>query len=176
MLTEQGALSVRWYKPDDYRQLCALHRECYPNERWEQSDFEHFLSKKNHRHNRIKVLVGESPRILGAALYTIVDTTHIDISHVAIFPEQQRRGFGTYLMRRLINSCSRQRRGVVFKMDVRESNVIGQCFLRHLVFVLNPADILRGFYENPKEDCYPFRYENQAASEKVSSNAKNERN
>lgn len=140
MVTDVGALEVRWVDPDrhpaDLPQLVWLFRDAYPDQNWAQDDFLRFTRNRT-ANNVIKLLVGgpddQNPdRVYAANLYS-VEPNLVRCRRAAVDPDFRRRGLGTYLLSFLIGprSAVRRRR---FVAKVGEYDVAGQCFARSLGF------------------------------------------
>jgi ribosomal-protein-alanine N-acetyltransferase len=87
---------------------------------------------------------------------------HYDLLHLAVHPEWQRKGIGSSMVKYMTDKLMPGRRTYV-NIDVRESNLAAQLFLKKLGFQC--TNIVPGYYEDewvpgePQiEDAYQFVY------------------
>jgi ribosomal-protein-alanine N-acetyltransferase len=94
-------------------------------------------------------------RIVGYCVYALHRST-IDVYTFAVHPGFLRQQIGQQIIRKLKGKLSAQRRNrLVF--FVRESNLVGQCFLRSQGFLALLT--MQEFYQDSGEDAYVMEFE-----------------
>lgn len=111
---------LRWYKPEDLKQLVDLHRECFPNEDWSAKDFDRFVNNKSMRNNVVKVLVADK-KVYGSLLYTVAKDA-IMIRRVAVRADVRRQGLAAFMLNSLCGPRSPLKRKL-YHGRVRENNL-----------------------------------------------------
>lgn len=110
LLPDNRILGVRWYVDADLYAMVELHNDCLPHERWTLSDFIAFANKSGARTNVIKVLTA-GEEIVGTLLYSLVrNEDECQVRRVCIRRDMRRRGYGSYLVRKLIGVNSQTRK------------------------------------------------------------------
>lgn len=138
---------IRWMIRRDMPEVLAIESASfdYP---WREDEFLRVLGQRN----CIGMVAeeGKSERITGFMVYEL-HRDKIVMLDFAVHPELRRQGIGTQLMQKLCGKLCAQRRNRIV-IHVRESNLIGQCFLRECRFLA--TEVNRGHYRDSGEDCY----------------------
>lgn len=118
---------------------------------WKCEDFYEVLSQPNHQ----GIVAWKGNKIVGFAIYCLsIDMIHI--ANMAVHSDYLKQGVGTQLLIKL-NSKLKPKRRTTLEIDIRESNLHAQLFLRGRGF--KAICVCRNWYEEPrKEDCYKFQY------------------
>jgi ribosomal protein S18 acetylase RimI-like enzyme len=162
MQSRLGWLGVVWYDHLDPCRLAEIHARCFPDEHWAPEDFKRFANSTC-RTNVVRGLVDPGGLAWGTLLYTLTPRG-CRLRRLAVWPEEQRRGLGAYLLGTLVWPRG-PARGRLFTARVREADAAAQLLLRKLGFAFDPAA--------PREkaaggqDYYEFSYQRVAAAAAV---------
>lgn len=118
---------------------------------WKGKDFKEVLAQPNHQ----GIVAWQGTKIVGFAIYCLsLDKIHI--ANMAVHPDYLRQGIGSQLLMKL-KAKLRLKRRTSLEIDIRESNLHAQLFLRGRGF--KAICVCRNWYEEPrKEDAYKFQY------------------
>lgn len=147
--------------------LTALHREYLPQVlvieksnsqeanplggAWSKEDFMQVLAIPSHH----GIVAWRGSKIVGFAVYCLsMDKIHI--ANMAVHADYLNESVGSQLIMKL-KAKLRPKRRVSLEIDIRESNLRAQLFLRSRGF--KAICVCRNWYEKPrKEDCYKFQF------------------
>jgi ribosomal-protein-alanine N-acetyltransferase len=100
------------------------------------------------------MVVERESRIIGYMVYVLFKK-RICLLKMAVHTNYRRFGVGTKMINKIVKKLSSYRRkGII--IDVRESNLEAQIFLRSLSF--KALCVKRNFYSDNGEDSYFFEY------------------
>jgi ribosomal-protein-alanine N-acetyltransferase len=147
----QDAVRVhcRWFIRRDMPEVLDIEARSFDHV-WTEDDFLAALR------NRSTIgMVGElDDRVVSYMLYDL-HPTKLHVLNFAVDMDWRRRGVGTQMVTKLIGKLSGHRRTKI-TLAVRESNLDAQRFWAAQDFVA--TRVLRGFYEDSKEDAYAFKF------------------
>jgi ribosomal-protein-alanine N-acetyltransferase len=153
MRTKQAAetdCQIRWMILRDMPNILAIEKRAFDFP-WDEADFKTALKRRS----CIGMVAEEHEAIVGYFVYDLCDG-FIHVLNLAVDPTHARRGIGTKLITRLIEKISQQRRTRIC-MEVRESNLGAQLFLKNQGFVAQC--IVKNHYCDTGEESYRFEYE-----------------
>ena len=143
---------IRWQIRKDMEETLRIEAESF-DVPWQEEDFLHCL---RHR-NCISMIAEHGGKVRGYMVYELAKTS-IEILNMAVDPAYRRRGIGSQMVTKLVSKLSNHRRTRLF-MDVRESNLAAQLFLRAQGF--RCVQVKRGWYADEGdtgEDAYLFSF------------------
>ena len=144
--------NVRWMIRRDLPEVIDIENKSFEFP-WNEDDFIRCMRQRN-----CISLVKENPKnldeILGFMIYEQYKN-RLHILNLGVHPEYRRKGIGTAMVNEVKRKLSGQRRNRIL-IDVRESNLVGQLFLKSQGF--RATSILRNFYEDTDEDTYLMQY------------------
>jgi ribosomal protein S18 acetylase RimI-like enzyme len=120
---------------------------------WSKKDFLEVLRDPR---NEGLVVVQKQPleKVIGFAIYSIYEDRY-HIPNMAVDPAFCRKKVGTHIILKMKAKLRPNRTAI--DIDVRETNLNGQLFLKKMGFKAIQVD--RDWYEKPREDAYKFRYQ-----------------
>lgn len=98
-------------------------------------------------------------QVVGFMIYELCKT-EIHLLNFAVHPDWQRQNIGTQMIKKLITELSPQKRRKIIDIEIRETNLPAQLFLRNCGF--RAINILRGYYDDISEDAYLMQYRYKA--------------
>lgn len=113
---------------------------------WQEKDFKSVLSQPD---GKGLVVLADS-KVAAFAIYCLSPADKIYVANMAVHIGCLRRGFGTLLLEEL------KKKNKLLEVDVRESNLGAQLFLRQSGFKC--VSICRNWYAAPAEHAYKFQY------------------
>lgn len=140
-------IDIRWLIRRDMAEVLDIERRSFALP-WSEEDF---IGHLRQRHC-ISIVAEHNNRVVAFTLYEI-HPRRITILNLAVDPEFRRKGVGTQLVDRLVDKLSQQRR-TELRIDVRESNLIAQQFLRSQMF--RACAVSHAAYADTDEDAYTF--------------------
>ncbi len=117
---------------------------------WTESEFLACVRQRN----CVGLVAEVDESVVGYMIYEMAKSK-IRLLNLAVSPESRRRGVGRYLVQKLINKLSLQKRNRI-TLEVRETNLPAQLFFRSLGF--RATSVLRNFYQDTPEDAYLMTY------------------
>lgn len=117
---------------------------------WTESEFLACVRQRN----CVGLVAEVDDQVVGYMIYEMAKSK-IRLLNLAVRPEWRRRGVGRYLVQRLVNKLSLQKRNRI-TLEVRETNLPAQLFFRSLGF--RATSVLRNFYQDTPEDAYLMSY------------------
>ena len=157
-IKNQLNIHVRWMIRRDLDQVLKIEKEngqlASPVGEWSEEDFIAILGQSK---NIGLVAVDEKDHayVRGFCVYNVQED-RFHIFNMAVEKKYENRGIGAQIIAKLKNKCSPSRRRML-EIDVRESNLDAQLFLRKQDFLA--VEIIHKWYEQPiQEDAYRFRY------------------
>ena len=136
---------IRWMIRRDMTDVLRAEQFSFTHA-WSEEDF---LQCLRHR-NCIGMVAEHNDRVAGFMIYELFKT-RIHVLSFMTMPECRRSGVGTQMMMKLAGKLSSQRRSKL-TAAVRESNLVGQLFLRSQGFTA--TRVSRGYFEDSGEDAY----------------------
>ncbi len=146
-------LVVRWMIRKDFSSIVKIENLnsglLNPVEgRWTEKFFKQILSERDY----IGMVAEEDSKIVAFVVYAL-HKDKIFICNLAVSPDCEGRGIGSEILNRLKNKLKRR---TLLEMDIRESDLGSQLFLKNNGF--RAIEVIRDFYENTNEDAYKFVY------------------
>ena len=117
---------------------------------WTEAEFVACVRQRN----CVGLVAEVDDKVVGYMIYEMAKSK-IRLLNLAVSPEWRRRGVGRYLVQKLINKLSLQKRNRI-TLEVRETNLPAQLFFRSLGF--RATSVLRNFYQDTPEDAYLMQY------------------
>ncbi len=149
-------ISIRIMEPRDLSQVFAIESQNGEN-KWTK---EYFLRRLQARGSVGLVSVDESNTILSYMVYEL-HKEYIHISNITVDSKYHRKSLGFYMLRKVMSKLSEGRR-TFMEIEVRESNLDAQLFLKKMGFECD--DIIKDWFDNGDEenliceDGYHFVY------------------
>lgn len=142
-------VDIRWMIREDEPEVLAIEAASfeYP---WTRDTFRRCLRQRN----CIGLVAEHKESVVGFTIYELSKQS-IQVLNFATAPEARRQGVGTQIVAKLARKLSAKRRSRLL-LEVRETNLAAQYFFRDRGF--RAISVLRGFYENTREDAYLFQY------------------
>ena len=142
-------LRMRWLIRRDLPSVCDIDENIYGDECWKRKDFVQTLSQKT----TIGMTCEYKDQNLGYIIYTL-NKDNIKIVRLCVDPLYMGEGIGTFMLKRMIEKIDTSSKRNRLTIDIDETNVIAQLFLRKCG--LKADKIIRnGYNEN---DNYQFIY------------------
>ena len=138
---------IRWMIRRDMPEVLAIEEARFEFP-WSEEDFVRCLRQRN----AIGMVAELHEKVVGFMVYEL-HPRRIHILNLAV--RQKGIGTGRHLIEKLVSKLNPQRRNKIM-LEVRESNIDAQCWLRALGF--KAISILWDFYEVSPEDAYLFQY------------------
>lgn len=117
---------------------------------WSEEDFSKHLSRRN----CVAYVAECREKIVGYLVYEL-NKNNLTILNLAVHLDWRWKSVGTQMINKLIVKLDGKRRRVI-KINVRETNLSAQLFLRQKCFLAQ--SIKRGFYSDSGEDAYVMEY------------------
>ena len=140
---------IRWLIRRDMPEVLEIERESFAQP-WDDDDYVRCLRQPN----VIGKVLEEDEEVVGYMLYELHKTS-LRILRLAVDPWHRRRAVARQLIESLIHKLAPARR-TVLAINVRESNLVAQLFLRRLGFTAVAID--QRFYSDTDEDAYCFEF------------------
>lgn len=142
-------IKIRWMIRRDMPEVMDIENRSfeYP---WTEGEFLRCLLQRN----CIGVIAERQEQIVGFMIYEL-RKHKLHVLKFAVAPWARRQGIGSQMINYLIHKLSQQRRNEIF-LEVRETNLAAQLFFRHQHMLA--TNVLRGYYEDTKEDAYQMRW------------------
>lgn len=122
--------------------------------RWTKKDFKSVMQTPNHE----GLVVWRQNKIVAFAVYCI-EGDKIHICNMAVHPNFLQQKIGTEIINRFKFLLQSKRKQAI-EIDLRETNLRGQLFLRANKF--RAIGVIRDWYEGPRcEDAYKFQFVRQ---------------
>jgi len=148
-LQTETRIHIRWMIRRDMAEVLQTEQESFTVP-WTEEDFLHCLRQRN----CIGMVAELGDRVIGHVIYEL-HRNRLHILNLAIHPAQRRQDVGTQVMTKLIGKLSSHRRARI-TLEVRETNLIAQLFLKSLRFVA--TKVVKTYYEDTNEDAYFMEY------------------
>lgn len=140
--------TIRWMKRTDLYRVLDIEFDSYPDP-WTEDELLTLL-----RMSESVALVAMADDVLaGFIVYSLKMRQSIEILNIAVAPEFRRQRIGTQLVDKLQRKLCWGKRSSL-RLNVRETNVAAQCFLRENGFVC--VETLHGEYEGTDEAALRF--------------------
>jgi len=142
---------IRWMIRKDFDRVLEIEKELFQFP-WSEDDLDKVVTKRN--------CIGKVAELNDKIVAFIIYETYTKLIHIAnlgVGKAYQRRGIAKAMIDDVKVKLSPTRRNKI-EVNVRESNLGGQLFLRDQGF--RAVKIMRDYYENKDvdEDSYLFRY------------------
>lgn len=140
---------VRWLIRRDYPEVLAIENASFHHP-WGEPDF----LRELRRRDCIGMVAESGERVVGHMVYRL-GKDRLELLNFAVDPAFRRMGVGTQMVAKLVGKLSSHRRTRIV-LDVRESNLAGQLFLRSQGFLA--TGVRREHFEDTNEDAYTMTY------------------
>ncbi len=147
--TVQTQIHIRWMIRRDMQEVLQTETESF-HVPWTEDDFLHCLRQRN----CIGMVAECGDQVIGHVIYEL-HRNRLHILNLAIHPNHRRQHVGAQIMTKLIGKLSSHRRAKI-TVEMRESNLVAQLFLKALGFVA--TKIVKNYYEDTTEDAYFMEY------------------
>ncbi len=144
--------NIRWMIRRDLPSIISIENRCF-SDPWKEEDFLSVLRLRN----VIGMVCELENKIIGFVVYELNDNA-MSIVTLAVDPDFQRKRFGTFIINKIKQKLSMQRRTLINCL-VRESDLSSQLFLAKNGFKC--IEILKKPFEEgeaSKEDGYHMQY------------------
>ncbi len=149
MTTTDTRVHIRWMIRRDMQEVLLTEQESFQVP-WTEDDFLHCLRQRN----CIGMVAECGDQVIGHVIYEL-HRNRLHILNLAIHPNSRRQHVGAQIMSKLIGKLSSHRRAKI-TLELRESNLIAQLFLKSLGFVA--VKVVKNYYEDTGEDAYFMEY------------------
>lgn len=153
--TTPKPLHVRWMIARDRPMVQWIEWENFEFP-WTEDDFIRCLRQRN----VIGMVCEHGERIVGFMVYELVGDGLLRLLNLAVASTHQRRGVGRYMVRKLIDKLTPNRRKLL-SVEVRETNVAAQLFFKALG--LKATKTLRDFYDDTEDAAILMEYRHPLA-------------
>lgn len=147
--TVDTQIHIRWMIRRDMQEVLQTETESF-HVPWTEDDFLHCLRQRN----CIGMVAECGDQVIGHVIYEL-HRNRLHILNLAIHPNNRRQHVGAQIMTKLIGKLSSHRRAKI-TVELRESNLVAQLFLKALGFVA--TKIVKNYYEDTGEDAYFMEY------------------
>jgi [ribosomal protein S18]-alanine N-acetyltransferase len=148
-ITVETRVHIRWMIRRDMHEVLHTEQESF-HVPWSEDDFLHCLRQRN----CIGMVAESGDHVIGHVIYEL-HRNRLHILNLAIHPTHRRQHVGAQIMKKLIGKLSSHRRARI-TLELRESNLIAQLFLKSLGFVATKVG--KNYYEDTSEDAYFMEY------------------
>jgi len=148
---ENAGVNVRWMIRRDMPRVLEIENLCFEFP-WTEETFIGHLRKRN-----AIAMVADCRRTQKSVGYVVYELHkhRLDVLNLAVEPARQRKGIGVAIVAKLKAKLHPARR-MAIRMDLRESNLDGQLFLRRQGF--RAVETLKELYWQTDEDAYRFEF------------------
>ena len=150
------SVHIRWLIRRDMPSVLEIESASFEFP-WTEDEFINSLRQRD----CIGMVAEYAERVVGFMIYELQPTS-IHVLSFEVDPEFRRKSVGTSLIQKLISKLAYQRRNRI-QLEVRETNLSAQLFLKHLGF--RATGVLRSFYEDSTEDAFLMQYRGEAGWE-----------
>jgi ribosomal-protein-alanine N-acetyltransferase len=140
---------IRWMIRRDMQEVLQTEQESFTVP-WTEDDFLHCLRQRN----CIGMVAELGDHVIGHVIYEL-HRNRLHLLNLAVHPAYRRQHVGTQVMAKLIGKLSSHRRARI-TLEVRESNLVSQLFLKSLHFVA--TKVVKNYYDDTGEDAYFMEY------------------
>ncbi|HMP16933.1 MAG TPA: ribosomal protein S18-alanine N-acetyltransferase [Gemmatales bacterium] len=147
--TLETQIHIRWMIRRDMQEVLQTEQESY-HVPWTEDDFLHCLRQRN----CIGMGAELGDKVVGHVIYEL-HRNRLHILNLAIHPKFRRHHVGAQLISKLIGKLSSHRRAKI-TLELRESNLVAQLFLKSLGFVA--IKVVKNYYDDTHEDAYFMEY------------------
>jgi ribosomal-protein-alanine N-acetyltransferase len=140
---------IRWMIRRDMQEVLQTESESFTVP-WTEDDFLHCLRQRN----CIGMVAELGDHVIGHVIYEL-HRNRLHILNLAIHPNFRRQHVGAQIVTKLIGKLSSHRRARI-TLEVRETNLAAQLFLKTLSFVA--TKVVKSYYEDTSEDAYFMEY------------------
>lgn len=147
--TTETRVHIRWMIRRDMHEVLQTEQESFQVP-WTEDDFLHCLRQRN----CIGMVAESGDQVVGHVIYEL-HRNRLHILNLAIHPHHRRHHVGAQIMSKLIGKLSSHRRARI-TLELRESNLVAQLFLKALGFVA--TKVVKNYYEDTGEDAYFMEY------------------
>jgi ribosomal-protein-alanine N-acetyltransferase len=147
--TTETRVHIRWMIRRDMQEVLQTEQESFQVP-WTEDDFLHCLRQRN----CIGMVAECGDQVVGHVIYEL-HRNRLHILNLAIHPQHRRHHVGAQIMNKLIGKLSSHRRARI-TLEIRESNLVAQLFLKALGFVA--TKVVKNYYEDTGEDAYFMEY------------------
>lgn len=147
--TVETNVHIRWMIRRDMNEVLQTEQESF-HVPWTEDDFLHCLRRRN----CIGMVAESGDQVVGHVIYEL-HRNRLHILNLAIHPHHRRHHVGAQIMSKLIGKLSSHRRAKI-TLELRESNLVAQLFLKSLGFVA--TKVVKHYYEDTNEDAYFMEY------------------
>ncbi len=147
---------IRFIKPADLREVVMIEQRDGAKSNplggaWAKEDFCQVLQSASHK----GLVVRAKRHIIGYVVYCLMPDK-IHVCNMVVTTKFRKHGAGTQMLDKLKEELSLRR--PLLEIDVKESNLAAQLFLRNRGF--KAISVVRNWYEKPvKEDAYKFQFQ-----------------
>lgn len=147
---------TRWLIRRDIPEVLRIEQENFEFP-WTKEEFVQCLRQKN----CLGIVAEHEAEIVGYMIYEL-HKSRLDLLNLAVEKSLHRHSIGTQLIDRLKDKLSQSKR-TSLRVEVRETNLAAQCFLRDLGFKV--SKVFSDHYEETDEDCYLMQWEVRCAAQ-----------
>jgi ribosomal-protein-alanine N-acetyltransferase len=140
---------IRWMIRRDMAEILAIEQRSF-TQPWVEEDFIRALRSRN----CIGMICEVGEEIKGYMIYELYKN-NLKLVNLAVHPDDRCKGYGRRMINKMISKLSIHRRSRV-TIEVRESNLDGQLFLKKMGF--QATAVKRRVFQDTYEDAYAFRY------------------
>ena len=144
-------MTIRPAIPADVAALLALERHADGAAHWAESDYDRLFHTS--APPRLCLVLEDEAGIQGFLVARQIDANW-EIENIAVANPLRCRGFGTFLLRQVLDQAKARGAEAVF-LEVRESNVAARNLYEKMAFVATGRR--RDYYREPLEDAISYR-------------------
>jgi [ribosomal protein S18]-alanine N-acetyltransferase len=151
---------VRWMIRRDMTAVLKIERQAFEFP-WNEDDFIRCLRQRNCIGQVACDLISDEVR--GFMIYEL-HKNRLHILNMAVACDHQRRGYGRWMVNRLIGKLSHERRNRIMT-EVRETNLDAQLFFKSQGF--RAINVLKNFWDDTTEDAYLMQYRHKPTRDEL---------
>lgn len=140
---------IRWMIRRDMPSVLAIEEASFEFP-WSEEEFIRCLRQRN----CIGMVAERSDEVVGFMIYEL-QKERLHLLSLAVSPSARRVGVGRKMVDKLRSKLHPDRRDRIM-LEVRETNIDAQVFLRSMGFIA--TSVLRDFYEETHEDAYLMQF------------------
>lgn len=148
-MSTDDEVQIRWMIGRDLDRVVEIDRLSFPDA-WCHDDFRSRLVQRTH----IGMVAELRGRVVGHLVYELKRSS-FELHRLAVHPDYRMRGVGREFVWKLRSKLTQQRR-TEWGIYVRETNLVGQKFLR--ACGVRAVCVERNWFSAPEEDAFVFRH------------------
>ena len=136
----------------DIPEVLSIEKESFESN-WTEDNFINCLQQRNY----VNMIAEHKKQVVGFMIYDELYNRGIHLLNFAVRSDWRRQNIGTQMIEKLITKLFSQKKQKIIDIEIRETNLRAQLFLRKCGF--RAIKILHEHYLATSEDAYVMQYE-----------------